>query len=162
MQIPEGLAGQVIQQHGRQSQQQKLRVCEICGCFLSRFDSDNHRLADHFQGRLHTGYKEIREKLAELKKGGFCSEEKTEDRELRGGAHRNEKDFREEPYSRPRDHYRDSDRERDRPSSSRDRDDDRYSRDRGDRDDDRYHRDRDDRYYSSRDRRDNRSDRSRR
>jgi len=161
MQIPDGLAGQVIQQHGRQSQQQKLRVCEICGCFLSRFDSDNHRLADHFQGRLHTGYKEVREKLAELKKLGFCSEGRDE-KEHRGGAYRNDRDYRDEPYSRPRDHLRDNDRDRrDREGDreryrerDRERDDDKFDRDRHGK-----HRDRDDRYYN---RRDSRSDRSRR
>jgi RNA-binding protein Luc7-like 2 len=66
VQLPDGVAGQVIQQHGRQSQQQKLKVCEICGCFLSKFDSDA-RLADHFKGKLHSGFQAIREKIDELK-----------------------------------------------------------------------------------------------
>ncbi|KAF5726330.1 hypothetical protein HS088_TW22G00007 [Tripterygium wilfordii] len=44
---------------------QKLRVCDICGAFLSVYDSD-HRLADHFGGKLHLGYMQIREKLADL------------------------------------------------------------------------------------------------
>ncbi|KAL2227872.1 UNVERIFIED_CONTAM: putative RNA-binding protein Luc7-like 1 [Sesamum indicum] len=44
---------------------QKLRVCDICGAFLSVYDSDR-RLADHFGGKLHLGYMLIREKLAEL------------------------------------------------------------------------------------------------
>ncbi|THG13430.1 hypothetical protein TEA_020967 [Camellia sinensis var. sinensis] len=44
---------------------QKLRVCDICGAFLSVYDSDR-RLADHFGGKLHLGYIQIREKLAEL------------------------------------------------------------------------------------------------
>ncbi|KAK9735825.1 hypothetical protein RND81_04G230900 [Saponaria officinalis] len=44
---------------------QKLRVCDICGAFLSVYDSDR-RLADHFGGKLHLGYMQIREKLAEL------------------------------------------------------------------------------------------------
>eukprot|EP00005_Dracoamoeba_jomungandri_P014678 CAMPEP_0174264242 /NCGR_PEP_ID=MMETSP0439-20130205/21817_1 /TAXON_ID=0 /ORGANISM="Stereomyxa ramosa, Strain Chinc5" /LENGTH=276 /DNA_ID=CAMNT_0015350029 /DNA_START=481 /DNA_END=1312 /DNA_ORIENTATION=+ len=48
------------------SQQQKLRVCDVCGAFLSIFDSDR-RLADHFGGKLHLGYFHIREKLKELK-----------------------------------------------------------------------------------------------
>jgi len=47
------------------SQQQKLRVCDICGAFLSIYDSDR-RLADHFGGKLHLGYLQIREKLTEL------------------------------------------------------------------------------------------------
>ncbi|XP_063940494.1 uncharacterized protein LOC108202844 isoform X3 [Daucus carota subsp. sativus] len=45
---------------------QKLRVCDICGAFLSVYDSDR-RLADHFGGKLHLGYMQIREKLADLK-----------------------------------------------------------------------------------------------
>ncbi|KAG6530166.1 hypothetical protein ZIOFF_012388 [Zingiber officinale] len=44
---------------------QKLRVCDICGAFLSVYDNDR-RLADHFGGKLHLGYIQIREKLAEL------------------------------------------------------------------------------------------------
>ncbi|EXB88154.1 hypothetical protein L484_005579 [Morus notabilis] len=44
---------------------QKLRVCDICGAFLSVYDSDR-RLADHFGGKLHLGYMQIREKLGEL------------------------------------------------------------------------------------------------
>lgn len=45
---------------------QKLRVCDISGAFFSVYDSDR-RLADHFGGKLHLGYMQIREKLAELK-----------------------------------------------------------------------------------------------
>ncbi|XVE90635.1 hypothetical protein DITRI_Ditri20bG0093300 [Diplodiscus trichospermus] len=44
---------------------QKLRVCDICGAFLSVYDSDR-RLADHFGGKLHLGYMQIRDKLADL------------------------------------------------------------------------------------------------
>ncbi|KAL6899623.1 hypothetical protein ACP4OV_006281 [Aristida adscensionis] len=44
---------------------QKLRLCDICGAFLSVYDSDR-RLADHFGGKLHMGYMLIRERLAEL------------------------------------------------------------------------------------------------
>ncbi|GKV43592.1 hypothetical protein SLEP1_g50865 [Rubroshorea leprosula] len=44
---------------------QKLQVCDICGAFLSVYDSDRH-LADHFRGKLHLGYMQIRDKLAEL------------------------------------------------------------------------------------------------
>ncbi|VAI58310.1 unnamed protein product [Triticum turgidum subsp. durum] len=46
---------------------QKLRLCDICGAFLSVYDSDR-RLADHFGGKLHMGYMLIREKLSELQK----------------------------------------------------------------------------------------------
>lgn len=41
---------------------QKLRVCTVCGAFLSIFDSDR-RLADHFSGKLHLGYLQIRRKI---------------------------------------------------------------------------------------------------
>lgn len=46
-------------------QQQKLRVCEVCSAYLGIYDND-HRLADHFGGKLHLGFIEIREKLAKL------------------------------------------------------------------------------------------------
>ncbi|XP_055380894.1 putative RNA-binding protein Luc7-like 2 isoform X1 [Condylostylus longicornis] len=48
-------------------QQQKLRVCEVCSAYLGIHDNDI-RLADHFGGKLHLGFMEIREKLAELEK----------------------------------------------------------------------------------------------
>uniref|UniRef100_A0A1I8GN75 RNA-binding protein Luc7-like 2 n=1 Tax=Macrostomum lignano TaxID=282301 RepID=A0A1I8GN75_9PLAT len=47
-------------------QQQKLRVCEICSAFLGIHDNDR-RLADHFGGKLHLGFIEIREHLSELR-----------------------------------------------------------------------------------------------
>ncbi|KAA0184235.1 RNA-binding protein Luc7 1 [Fasciolopsis buskii] len=47
-------------------QQQKLRVCEVCSAYLGIHDNDR-RLADHFGGKLHLGFIEIREKLAELR-----------------------------------------------------------------------------------------------
>ncbi|KAK4428299.1 putative RNA-binding protein Luc7-like 2 [Sesamum alatum] len=77
---------------------QKLRVCDICGAFLSVYDSDR-RLADHFGGKLHLGYIQIREKLAELQ------EERDKKR----------KAYEEERRSRDRDrrHHRDRERERD-------------------------------------------------
>ncbi|XP_019160837.1 PREDICTED: putative RNA-binding protein Luc7-like 2 [Ipomoea nil] len=102
---------------------QKLRVCDICGAFLSVYDSDR-RLADHFGGKLHLGYMQIREKLVELQ------EERNNKR----------KAFEEEKISRER-RSRDPERE-----SSRDRGD---SRERG-RDYDRKSKDRD--RYSDRDR----------
>lgn len=48
-------------------QQQKLRVCEVCSAYLGIHDNDI-RLADHFGGKLHLGFLEIREKLQELEK----------------------------------------------------------------------------------------------
>lgn len=45
---------------------QNLRVCETCGAMLSIFDSDR-RLEDHFFGKLHMGYQQIRDVHAKLK-----------------------------------------------------------------------------------------------
>jgi len=44
---------------------QKLRVCDVCGALLSIFDSDQ-RLADHFGGKQHMGYRQVRDKLKEI------------------------------------------------------------------------------------------------
>lgn len=49
-------------------QQQKLRVCEVCGAYLGLQDNDR-RLADHFGGKLHLGFIEIREKHEKLQVG---------------------------------------------------------------------------------------------
>lgn len=46
-------------------QQQKLRVCEVCSAYLGIHDNDI-RLADHFGGKLHLGFMEIRDKLIDL------------------------------------------------------------------------------------------------
>nr|GEZ86952.1 putative RNA-binding protein Luc7-like 2 [Tanacetum cinerariifolium] len=98
---------------------QKLRVCDICGAFLSVYDSDR-RLADHFGGKLHLGYMQIREKLADL------MEERSNKRKA--------------PEEDRRDLEREGSRDRDR-ASSRDRDrlrdNDHRSRDRSDRHNDR-------------------------
>ncbi|KAI3868150.1 hypothetical protein MKW92_016983 [Papaver armeniacum] len=104
---------------------QKLRVCDICGAFLSVYDSDR-RLADHFGGKLHLGYMQIREKLAELQ----------EDRnKIRKVVERSEDDRR----SKDRSVDRDRASSRDRRVSRDDRGD---TRDRG-RDYDRRNRDHD-------------------
>jgi len=47
-------------------QQQKLRVCEVCSAYLGLHDNDC-RLADHFGGKLHAGFIQIREQLVKLK-----------------------------------------------------------------------------------------------
>ncbi|XP_057435804.1 uncharacterized protein LOC130728366 [Lotus japonicus] len=96
---------------------QKLRVCDICGAFLSVYDSDR-RLADHFGGKLHLGYMQIREKLEELQ------EERNKSRKL----DRHE-DRRSKERSRDRDREPSRDRERGE-SHERGRDIDRRSRDR--------------------------------
>ncbi|KAK9465422.1 hypothetical protein V1512DRAFT_265862 [Lipomyces arxii] len=38
---------------------QKLQVCDVCGAYLSRLDNDR-RLADHFGGKMHQGYAQMR------------------------------------------------------------------------------------------------------
>jgi len=47
-------------------QQQKLRVCEVCSAYLGIHDNDR-RLADHFGGKLHLGFIDIRDRLDNLK-----------------------------------------------------------------------------------------------
>ncbi|CAI5759644.1 unnamed protein product [Candida verbasci] len=49
-----------------QSSQQKLQVCDVCGAYLSRLDNDR-RLADHFVGKIHLGYVQLRQAYNELK-----------------------------------------------------------------------------------------------
>lgn len=51
-------------------QQQKLRLCEVCGAFLGIHDNDR-RLADHFGGKLHMGFVFLRTKLDELRVSAF-------------------------------------------------------------------------------------------
>lgn len=82
---------------------QKLRVCDICGAFLSVYDNDR-RLADHFGGKLHLGYMQIREKLAEFQ------EEKNKSRKR----DRSEDDRRSKERSHDHDRAGSRDRERDR------------------------------------------------
>lgn len=117
---------------------QKLRVCDICGAFLSVYDNDR-RLADHFGGKLHLGYMQIREKLAEMQ------EERKKRRKIDDDRRSRERGDRDRASSRDRDRDRASSRDRDRGSRSQ-------SRDRGD------HRIRDYDRHSDRDRdRDSRS-----
>ncbi|KAG7092644.1 hypothetical protein E1B28_008983 [Marasmius oreades] len=103
---------------------QKLRVCDVCGAYLSVLDSDR-RLADHFGGKMHLGYHELRNMLGKFK-------EEREKRKAGGGSGnavgngssngapptpggRSGNDYRS------RDEFRDRDRDRghDRHSSSR-------------------------------------------
>ncbi|XP_031118910.1 putative RNA-binding protein Luc7-like 2 isoform X2 [Ipomoea triloba] len=102
---------------------QKLRVCDICGAFLSVYDSDR-RLADHFGGKLHLGYMQIREKLADLQ------EERNKKRkaheEVRRSKERSSRDREREP-SRDRGESREQGRDYDRKNRERDR---HYDRDR--------------------------------
>jgi hypothetical protein len=50
---------QNLNENAGASGHQKLRVCEICGAMLSVLDSDK-RLADHFGGKMHLGFHELR------------------------------------------------------------------------------------------------------
>mmetsp|Transcript_8952 Transcript_8952/g.36948 ORF Transcript_8952/g.36948 Transcript_8952/m.36948 type:complete len:329 (-) Transcript_8952:46-1032(-) len=123
------------------STQQQLRVCDVCGAFLSIFDS-NRRLADHFGGKLHIGYLQMRERLEALKKELPIEEQETPppplptvmDSQRPGGDPRG--DPRGDPHqslrriSRAHDdrddgrqrRYRDRDSDRERRSSGYDRD----------------------------------------
>lgn len=94
---------------------QKLRVCDVCGAYLSVLDSDR-RLADHFGGKMHLGYHELRNMLDKFK----------EDREKRrasgapplgsggpplaGGPPGPPPSGGRSDYRAPRDDYRDRDR----------------------------------------------------
>ncbi|KAF2985837.1 hypothetical protein EK904_013110 [Melospiza melodia maxima] len=102
-------------------QQQKLRVCEVCSAYLGLHDNDR-RLADHFGGKLHLGFIQIREKLDQLRKTVAEKQEKRNQDRLR----RREEREREERMgrrsgSRNRDRRRSASRER-RKSRSRSRD----------------------------------------
>ncbi|OXV08807.1 hypothetical protein Egran_03430 [Elaphomyces granulatus] len=44
---------------------QKLQVCDVCGAYLSRLDNDR-RLADHFYGKMHMGYSDMRKTFKKL------------------------------------------------------------------------------------------------
>jgi hypothetical protein len=61
---------------------QKLQVCQTCGAFLSRLDTDK-RLAEHFLGKLHMGYVRLREAYEEMKmkkrESGFRREKRRRD-----------------------------------------------------------------------------------
>eukprot|EP01089_Gocevia_fonbrunei_P019814 TRINITY_DN7136_c0_g1_i1.p1 TRINITY_DN7136_c0_g1~~TRINITY_DN7136_c0_g1_i1.p1 ORF type:complete len:167 (+),score=45.85 TRINITY_DN7136_c0_g1_i1:210-710(+) len=128
-------------------QQQKLRVCDVCGAFLSIYDSDR-RLADHFGGKLHIGYMQIRDKLKELKESRVKKEEdKREDlgrvrvsrKRSRSPSDSDRRSSKEHRHSRDGD-WREKDRDHDRHRRS-----DSYDRDRRDREGNR-DRDRDRRY----------------
>ncbi|XP_053325059.1 putative RNA-binding protein Luc7-like 2 isoform X2 [Spea bombifrons] len=97
-------------------QQQKLRVCEVCSAYLGLHDNDR-RLADHFGGKLHLGFIEIREKLDELKR---LVAEKQEKRNLDRLKRREERDREERDKLKRSSRSRDSRRHRSR-SSSRER-----------------------------------------
>ncbi|CAJ1080827.1 hypothetical protein GBF38_011702%2C partial [Xyrichtys novacula] len=85
-------------------QQQKLRVCEVCSAYLGLHDNDR-RLADHFGGKLHLGFIQIREKLDQLKKTMVDKQEKRNQERLKRREER-EKEERMKKRSRSRDRRR--------------------------------------------------------
>lgn len=87
-------------------QQQKLRVCEVCSAYLGLHDNDR-RLADHFGGKLHIGFIEIREKLEKLQKAV------TEKQERMRTRRREERD-KEEVQTREWEMEKEKERERER------------------------------------------------
>ncbi|KAF6718038.1 putative RNA-binding protein Luc7-like 2 [Oryzias melastigma] len=110
-------------------QQQKLRVCEVCSAYLGLHDNDR-RLADHFGGKLHIGFIEIREKLDKLRK---AVSEKQERMRIRRREEREREEERERQWEverereRERERQREWDREKERDRRrSRSRSGDRY------------------------------------
>ncbi|XP_061665321.1 putative RNA-binding protein Luc7-like 1 isoform X1 [Syngnathoides biaculeatus] len=108
-------------------QQQKLRVCEVCSAYLGLHDNDR-RLADHFGGKLHLGFIQIREKLDQLKVCAKTVVDKQEKRNLDRLKRREEREKEEKmkkrTRSRSREHKRSRSRDRRRRrsrSSSRDK-----------------------------------------
>ncbi|XP_074520233.1 putative RNA-binding protein Luc7-like 1 [Halichoeres trimaculatus] len=105
-------------------QQQKLRVCEVCSAYLGLHDNDR-RLADHFGGKLHLGFIQIREKLDQLKKTMVDKQEKRNQERLKRREEREKEErMRKRTRSRSREHRRSRSRDRRRRrsrSSSRDR-----------------------------------------
>eukprot|EP00638_Chattonella_subsalsa_P008082 CAMPEP_0117760812 /NCGR_PEP_ID=MMETSP0947-20121206/16870_1 /TAXON_ID=44440 /ORGANISM="Chattonella subsalsa, Strain CCMP2191" /LENGTH=350 /DNA_ID=CAMNT_0005581609 /DNA_START=49 /DNA_END=1102 /DNA_ORIENTATION=- len=63
---------------------QKLRVCDVCGAFLSIYDSDS-RLADHFGGKLHMGFVQIRAKLKDIRETRVKRREEQEEKRNASG-----------------------------------------------------------------------------
>ncbi|XP_023864330.1 putative RNA-binding protein Luc7-like 1 isoform X1 [Salvelinus sp. IW2-2015] len=124
-------------------QQQKLRVCEVCSAYLGLHDNDR-RLADHFGGKLHLGFIQIREKLEALKKIVTDKQEKrNQDRLKRREEKEKEEMMKKRTKSRSRERSREhrsrsrerrrrrsrsSSRERRRSSRSRSRDRERTRR----------------------------------
>lgn len=105
-------------------QQQKLRVCEVCSAYLGLHDNDR-RLADHFGGKLHLGFIQIREKLDQLKKTVVDKQEQRNQERLKRREEREkEEKMKKRTRSRSREHKRSRSRDRRRRrsrSSSRDK-----------------------------------------
>ncbi|XP_058476720.1 putative RNA-binding protein Luc7-like 1 isoform X1 [Solea solea] len=93
-------------------QQQKLRVCEVCSAYLGLHDNDR-RLADHFGGKLHLGFIQIREKLDQLKKTVVEKQEKRNQERLKRREEREKEErMKKRTRSRSREHKRSRSRDR--------------------------------------------------
>uniref|UniRef100_A0A4W3IE77 Nitrite reductase MB n=1 Tax=Callorhinchus milii TaxID=7868 RepID=A0A4W3IE77_CALMI len=93
-------------------QQQKLRVCEVCSAYLGLHDNDR-RLADHFGGKLHLGFIQIREKLDHLKRIVAEKQEKRNQERLKRREDRErEERMRRKSRSRSKDRKRSRSRDR--------------------------------------------------
>eukprot|EP01031_Cornospumella_fuschlensis_P034922 gene34922-42291_t len=90
-----------LKKKAQSSQDKKLRVCDVCGSFLSIFDSDK-RLADHFVGKQHIGFQYMRDMLETIRK----RRDERRERDRAGAGRRGN--------SRDRDRDRDRERDRDR------------------------------------------------
>lgn len=105
-------------------QQQKLRVCEVCSAYLGLHDNDR-RLADHFGGKLHLGFIQIREKLDQLKKTVVEKQEiRNQERLKRREEREKEEKMKKTTRSRSKEPKRSSSRDRRRKrsrSTSRDK-----------------------------------------
>merc|ERR1719193_2873070 len=86
--------------------------------YLGIHDNDR-RLADHFGGKLHLGFIEIRQKLADLEKNIELRRQLRRAAKLNDG--RNDYEVKPIPYDEHRDRDRYRDRDRRRRSRSRDR-----------------------------------------
>ncbi|ETW86082.1 hypothetical protein HETIRDRAFT_167705 [Heterobasidion irregulare TC 32-1] len=99
---------------------QKLRVCDVCGAYLSVLDSDR-RLADHFGGKMHLGYHELRNMLLKFKEDRDKRKSQPAPSAPSGGPPAPRGDHRSS-----RDDFRDRDRDRE-PDRDRDRGYDRHA-----------------------------------
>ena len=80
-----------------------MKVCEVCGALMATTDTDK-RLVMHLEGKLHTGYLQIRKILSELiakreerRRSGFNSStirerKRSRSRENHQRSNRNEKE----------------------------------------------------------------------
>ncbi|XP_060951360.1 putative RNA-binding protein Luc7-like 1 isoform X1 [Limanda limanda] len=111
-------------------QQQKLRVCEVCSAYLGLHDNDR-RLADHFGGKLHLGFIQIREKLDLLKKTVVDKQEQRNQERLKRREEREkEEQLKKKTRSRSREQKRSRSRDRKKRRSSSPSRDKRRSRSR--------------------------------